>query len=124
MKKARQLWGAVVQPIHDAHSRGEGAQSMHVYIHTYLSEVSVSTGHFGVRVHDSDSDVWQDLATLHEGDAVRGTSLQHHHTVHPQGTLVHVHTGWLWVLGALRRRELGILHGALVMYIHKTTLGP
>jgi hypothetical protein len=52
-------------------------------------------------MHDSDPDIWQYLPTLHERDAVWSSSLKHHHTVHPQGTLVNINTGGLRVLGAL-----------------------
>lgn len=77
---------------------------------TYLSQVSVSTGHFSVRVHNGDLDVGQYLATLHEGGAVGGPPLQHHHSVHPQRSLVHIHIAGLRVLGTLERegsKEIG-----------------
>lgn len=71
----------------------------------HLSQVSVSTWYFSVRMHYGDLDIRQYLPTLHESHAVRGTSLQHRHSVHPQTTLVHVHIGRLGVLGTLEEEE-------------------
>ena len=71
----------------------------------YLSEVSVSTRNFRVRMNNGNFYVWQYLPTLDEAEAVGSSSLEHCQAVHPQRPLVHINCGRLRVLRTTQTQD-------------------
>ena len=78
---------------------------MHMHVSHYLSQVSVSTGNFRVRMNNGHLYVRQYLPTLNEAEAIGSSSLEHCQAVHPQRPLVHIDCGRLRVLRTTQTQD-------------------